>query len=64
MIYTTSKVYNQKEGKIEEDYLFGREFNGYIELLSGNCIPTLTSLHTQCLSNGVLEEVNPRAKTG
>ena len=26
MIYTTSKVYNQKEGKIEED-IIGREFN-------------------------------------
>lgn len=54
MIYTTSKVYNQKEGKIEEE-IIGREFNGYIELLSRKLYSNSYILHTQCLSNGVLE---------
>ena len=61
MIYTTSKVYNQKEGKIEEE-IIGREFNGYIELLSGNCIPTLTSCIRSALVMEYLKEVEPKSK--
>lgn len=61
MIYTTSKVYNQKEGKIEED-IIGRKFNGYIELLSGNCIPTLTSCIRSALVMEYLKEVEPKSK--
>ena len=61
MIYTTSNVYNQKEGKIEKD-IIGREFNGYIELLSGNCIPTLTSCIRSALVMEYLKEVEPKSK--
>ena len=61
MIYTTSKVYNQKEGKIEED-IIGREYKGYIELLSGNCIPTLTTCIRSSLVMEYLKEVEPKSK--
>ena len=61
MIYTTRRYITKKEGKIEEE-IIGREFNGYIELLSGNCIPTLTSCIRSALVMEYLKEVEPKSK--
>lgn len=62
LCYTQSKMFNQKENKIE-DYVFGFNFDGFDDLVqNGNRIPTLTVCLRWDIYLKYLEEVNPYDK--
>ena len=61
MIYTLSKIYDQKEEKIT-DSLFGSEYQGYDDLLAYNRIATLTTCIRTKAVREYLEDIKPQDK--
>lgn len=59
LCYSQTKIFSQKENRLEEN-TFGFSFNGFDDLVqNGNCIPTLTVCLRWDLYKKYLEEVNP-----